>query len=170
MWGPRVPSLVRELDSHMPQLSVHMLQLKILHATTKKGVTCHNEDLRSWVWPLRPSTAKERKRDFPNGTVDKNPLANVGDMGLIPGPGRFHVSSLCYNSWAHALELSNCNCWAPVLQLLKPVRLEPMLPNQRSRCNENLCPTSKRKPRSPELEKEPAQQQRPRAIKKKVNK
>ena len=28
--------------------------------------------------------------DFPGGTVDKNPCANAGDMGLIPGPGRFH--------------------------------------------------------------------------------
>ena len=28
---------------------------------------------------------------FPGGTVDMNPPANVGDMGLIPGSGRFHV-------------------------------------------------------------------------------
>ena len=29
--------------------------------------------------------------DFPGGSVDKNPPANAGDMGLIPGPGRSHV-------------------------------------------------------------------------------
>jgi len=29
--------------------------------------------------------------DFPGGTVDKNPAGNAGDMGLIPGPGRFHI-------------------------------------------------------------------------------
>ena len=29
--------------------------------------------------------------DFPGGTVDKNLPANVGDTGLIPGPGRFHM-------------------------------------------------------------------------------
>jgi len=29
--------------------------------------------------------------DSPGGTVDKNPLANAGDIGLIPGPGRFHM-------------------------------------------------------------------------------
>ena len=28
--------------------------------------------------------------DFPRGTVDRNLPANVGDMGLIPGLGRFH--------------------------------------------------------------------------------
>ena len=29
--------------------------------------------------------------DFPFGTVDKNPPADAGDRGLIPGPGRFHM-------------------------------------------------------------------------------
>ena len=29
--------------------------------------------------------------DFPVGTVDKNPPGNAGDMGLTPGPGRFHM-------------------------------------------------------------------------------
>ena len=31
-------------------------------------------------------------RDFPGGTVGKNPPANAGDMGLSPGPGRSHMS------------------------------------------------------------------------------
>ena len=30
--------------------------------------------------------------DFPGGTGDKNLPANAGDMGSIPGPGRFHTS------------------------------------------------------------------------------
>ena len=30
-------------------------------------------------------------RDFPGGTVVKNPPANAGDMGLSPGPGRAHM-------------------------------------------------------------------------------
>ena len=30
-------------------------------------------------------------RGFPGGPVDKNPPANAGDTGLIPGPGRFHM-------------------------------------------------------------------------------
>ena len=29
--------------------------------------------------------------DLPGGTVDRNPPAIAGDMGLIPGLGRFHV-------------------------------------------------------------------------------
>ena len=31
------------------------------------------------------------KRDFPGGTVVKNPPANAGDMGSIPGLGRSHM-------------------------------------------------------------------------------
>ena len=29
--------------------------------------------------------------DFPRGPVVENPLANAGNMGLTPGPGRFHM-------------------------------------------------------------------------------
>ena len=29
--------------------------------------------------------------DFPGGAVDKNLPANAGDMGSIPGLGRFHI-------------------------------------------------------------------------------
>ena len=29
--------------------------------------------------------------DFPGGPVVKNPPSNAGDMGSIPGPGRFHM-------------------------------------------------------------------------------
>ena len=32
-----------------------------------------------------------RKRDFPGGAVVKNLLANAGDTGSIPGPGRSHM-------------------------------------------------------------------------------
>ena len=30
-------------------------------------------------------------QDFPGGAVVKNPPANAGHTGLIPGPGRSHV-------------------------------------------------------------------------------
>ena len=33
----------------------------------------------------------QRTRDFPGGAVVKNPPANAGDTGLIPGPGRSHM-------------------------------------------------------------------------------
>ena len=35
--------------------------------------------------------AKKKKKDFPGGAVDKNPPANAGDTGSIPGPGRSHM-------------------------------------------------------------------------------
>ena len=34
---------------------------------------------------------KENILGFPGGPVFKNPPCNVGNMGLIPGPGRFHM-------------------------------------------------------------------------------
>ena len=30
-------------------------------------------------------------RDVPGGTLVKNPPANTGDVGSIPGPGRSHM-------------------------------------------------------------------------------
>ena len=35
--------------------------------------------------------AKAGGRDFPGGTVVKNPPANAGDTGSSPGPGRSHM-------------------------------------------------------------------------------
>ena len=43
--------------------------------------------LTSTEWP---SSKRTQVMDF-LGTVDKNPPANAGDKGLIPGVGRFHV-------------------------------------------------------------------------------
>ena len=40
---------------------------------------------------LKVDAIKSRCGDFPGGTVVKNPPANVGDAGLIPGPGRSHM-------------------------------------------------------------------------------
>ena len=34
---------------------------------------------------------KNLVEDFPGGSVDKNPPANTGDTGFIPGPGRSHM-------------------------------------------------------------------------------
>ena len=41
-------------------------------------------------------------RDFPAGAVDRNPLANAGDTGLIPGLGKFHM---LWSIWAHVPQL-----------------------------------------------------------------
>ena len=62
---------------------------------------------------------KLRQRDLPGGTVDKNLPANAGDMGSIPGPGRFHMPRatklMHHNYWACALEPGSCGDWACVL-------------------------------------------------------
>ena len=40
---------------------------------------------------LTEQQQKEICRDFPGGTVVKNPPANAGDMGSSPGPGGSHM-------------------------------------------------------------------------------
>ena len=37
------------------------------------------------------SLLKIKETDFPGSPAVKNPPANPGDMGSIPGPGRFHT-------------------------------------------------------------------------------
>ena len=51
----------------------------------------------------------------------KNPLADAGDMGSIPGPGKAHM-------------LQSKQACEP--QLWSPHILEPALPNKRSRLSE----------------------------------
>ena len=46
--------------------------------------------------------AKSNGRDFPGGTVVKNPPANVGDTGSSPDPGRSHMPQ---SNQAHAPQL-----------------------------------------------------------------
>ena len=73
---------------------------------------------------------------FPGDTVDRNPPANAGDTGLIPGPGRFLVlAHMPRATKARVLPLpkpvhsrvQEPQLLSPVLQLLKPMRLEPGL-------------------------------------------
>ena len=40
---------------------------------------------------IKQRTLFKNGQDFPGGTVDKNPPANAGGKGLIPGPGRPHM-------------------------------------------------------------------------------
>ena len=51
-----------------------------------------------------------------------------------------------HNYWACALEPSSHNYWARVPQLLKPVRLEPVLRNKRSHRNEKPAHRNKEEP------------------------
>ena len=55
-----------------------------------KGHIFHHVDERKgggWF----PEKEKISGRDFPGGTVNKNPPASRGNTGLIAGSGRFHV-------------------------------------------------------------------------------
>ena len=47
-----------------------------------------------WEWVSCVSKVDSKvvpEGDFPGGTVDTNLSANARDMGLICGPGRFHM-------------------------------------------------------------------------------
>ena len=82
-----------------------------------------------------------------DGLVDKNPPANAGDMGSVPGPGVQEDSTWCgatkpvlHNYWAGFIELVCCNHWS-----LHP---EPVSHNKRSPgneeplyCNQTAAPT-----------------------------
>ena len=57
-------------------------------------------------------------RDFPGGSVVKNPPANARDPGSIPGlelGSHMPRGSIYHSSWAHVLEPTSCNrreAWA----------------------------------------------------------
>ena len=44
--------------------------------------------------PKSSISIQEDNVGLPDGPVDKNPPANAGDMGLIPGQGRSHMLQL----------------------------------------------------------------------------
>ena len=47
---------------------------------------------------------KWKTLDFPGSLVVKNPPANAGDAGSIPGPGRLHISCEATKLWATTTE------------------------------------------------------------------
>ena len=63
----------------------------------------------------------------------KNPPANAGDKGSSPGLGSSHMPR---SNEAHAPQLLSLRSGARLPQLLKPVRLEPVLLNKRSHHDE----------------------------------
>ena len=96
-------------------------------------------------------------RGFP-GAVVKNLPANAGDMGSSPDPGRSHMLQ---SNYTHEPQLLSLRSRAHKPQLLKPMRLEPVLRNR------SYHTTTKSSPRSLQLEKARAQQRRPNAAKNK---
>ena len=94
------------------------------------------------------SSQKKGIWGFPGGgAVVRNPPANAGDVGSSPGPGRSHMPC---SSWAHAPQLLSLRSGAREPQLLKPMRLEPVLRNGH-RCEEPHT-TARGGPHSPQRE------------------
>ena len=60
-----------------------------------QSMECHRKTKGTWYWKIQCSNTtiqvKRQIQDFPGGAVDKNPPASAGDMGSIPGAGRFHM-------------------------------------------------------------------------------
>ena len=76
---------------------------------------------------------KKTIEGFPGGAVVKNLPANVGDTGSSPGPGRSHMPR---SNEARVPQLLSLCSRGREPQLLNPTRLEPVLRNKRSHCNE----------------------------------
>ena len=91
--------------------------------------------------------------DLPGGAVGKNPHANAGDTGSIPGPGRFHGCGEA-NPESHS-------CRAHELQPLKHSHVEPCSATREAPAMRSPHTTAKDSPHSPQLEKARVQQQRP---------
>ena len=64
-----------------------------------RDLCCTIKRTNMYIMAIPEGERKERKdqniannmQDFPGGTVNKNPPANAGDMGSVPGLGRFHT-------------------------------------------------------------------------------
>ena len=82
---------------------------------------------------LVPHLLRRAPSGFPGGAVVENPPASAGDTGSSPGPGGSHMPR---SNKARAPQLLSLCSRAREPQLLKPVRLDPVLRNKRGHCNE----------------------------------
>ena len=108
-----------------------------------------------YTFRFQVSLEKSGVLDFLGGPVVKNPPANAGDLGSIPGPGRSHMlqgsKPICHNYWACALEPVICNKRSQCNE--KPAQCNGESPLQRCNPVKNKCRIfltwKKRKIRSP---------------------
>ena len=67
------------------------IYLNIVKATYDKPTANITLDKKKKL-EVFPLTSEIIQEGFPGDAVDKNPPANAGDSGSIPGPGRFHMT------------------------------------------------------------------------------
>ena len=82
--------------------------------------------------PMRMAIIKKSTKGFPGGSVVKNLPVNAGATGSVPGQGD---CTCCRATKPYTTLLSLC-CGAQELQLLEPERLQLVLCNKSSHCNE----------------------------------
>ena len=68
-----------------------------------------SEEQSSFQNIIKPSV--QNFQGFPGGSEVKNLPANAGDVGLIPGPGRFHMS---WSNKAHVPQLLSHDATKPM--------------------------------------------------------
>ena len=105
------------------------------------NLSCHVNNLHS-IFPRSRFRCQETTfLDFPGGPVDKNPPANAGDMGSIPGPGSFHTR--WRNGAAQLQSLSSrpagCLYWS--LQAWSPSATRRAATGEASRPQRRAAPT-----------------------------
>ena len=145
-----------ELNLLTEQQHVNCIQLLKIHpGGLPRWLSLHSPNTGAWVWSLvreLDSTCHNQRScmpqligstcgGFPGGSVVKNPLANAGVMGSIPGPGKTPccraAKPVCHNYWACASEPESHNYWAPRCHSYWSLHvLEPVLTNKRSHQNE----------------------------------
>ncbi|KAJ8790001.1 hypothetical protein J1605_004753 [Eschrichtius robustus] len=128
MQGTRVQSLIRE-DPTCRRATKPQPVLRNKRSHRNEKPVHHNEE-------EPPLTAtRESPRDFPGGVVVKNPPANAGDRGSIPGPGRSHVPR---SNKARVPQLLSLHSRAREPQLLSPhaATTEARVPRDRARQQE----------------------------------
>ena len=90
---------------HMNSNNFHPSLRQSVHPELWHGAQGPGSHSRHW------GEAERRCLDFPHGPGDKDLPVHAGDMGLIPGPGRFHTNTEQLISCT-ASELVRCNCWS----------------------------------------------------------
>ena len=78
------------LDLHLPVVKASESKVRVLSSSQKSQVLlAHTAAIFISVAICSPSL--NESKDFPSDPVVKNPPANAGDMGSIPGPGGSYV-------------------------------------------------------------------------------